>query len=193
MNIIKVIIGYFKADFPIGRFMIKIGWNNSHFHNKNTRQVVYLISILQQGRREERTNLLADDGWEEQNTWSLWSPPTILMLRMRSSSSSCSSLSVLVVAGRPDLMLTSLKHPTAKSPCMMHLLTNGLYRCGWSNRLTKDHTCHGNHSSITNFDLEVQIKDLKKIITIIHLQSDRYFAIKKNNLCAKTREELQIF
>lgn len=106
--------------------------------------------------RETRKNLLPREehwGWQEQKTWSLWSPPTILMLKMCSLSSSCSSLSVLVVAGRPDLMFTSLKHPTAKSPCKMHLLTNGLYLSGWSNRLTKDqtYTISTASSTVTSF------------------------------------------
>lgn len=74
------------------------------------------------------------------HTRSLWSPPTILTLRMCSSSSSCSNLSVLVVAGRPDLTFTSLTLPIPRSPSMIHLLTKGLYFWGWSNLLTRDHT-----------------------------------------------------
>lgn len=74
------------------------------------------------------------------HTLSLWSPPIILMLRICSSSSRSSNLSVLVVAGSPDLTSTSLRLPISRFPCTTHLLTNGLYFCGWSNRLTNDQT-----------------------------------------------------
>lgn len=77
--------------------------------------------------------------WKEP-TLSLWSPPTILMPRMCSSSSRSSNLSVLVVAGSPDLTFTSLTLPIPKSPFTSHLLTKGLYFWGWSNLLTRDHT-----------------------------------------------------
>lgn len=77
---------------------------------------------------------------QQMHTWSLWSPPTIFTPKMCSSSSRSSNLSLLVVAGRPDLTFTSLTLPISRSPCTTHLLTNGLYLCGWSNLLTNDHT-----------------------------------------------------
>jgi hypothetical protein len=58
------------------------------------------------------------------------------------SSSSCSRRSVLVVAGRPVLTLTSRRLPTSSwSPRTTQFLTNGLYRCGWSKLRTSSHTC----------------------------------------------------
>lgn len=77
-------------------------------------------------------------------TFSLWSPPTILMLRMWLSSSRSSNLSVLVVAGSPDFTSTSLRVPISRFPFKTHLLTKGLYLCGWSNLLTRDHTWRWN-------------------------------------------------
>lgn len=75
-------------------------------------------------------------------TCSLWSPPTILILRICSLSSRSSRRSLLVVAGRPVFTFTSLTLPIPRSPpCTTHLLTKGLYFCGWSNLLTRDHTC----------------------------------------------------
>jgi hypothetical protein len=77
-----------------------------------------------------------------ERTWSRWSPPTNLTPSMCSSSSSCSSLSVLVVAGRPVLTLTSRRLPISSwSPRTTQRLTNGLYRCGWSKLRTSSHTC----------------------------------------------------
>lgn len=77
---------------------------------------------------------------EQFHTFSLWSPPTMRILKIRSSSSRSSNLSWLVVAGSPDLTLTSLTLPISRSPCTTHLLTKGLYLCGWSNLRTRDQT-----------------------------------------------------
>lgn len=74
------------------------------------------------------------------HTLSLWSPPTIRTHKMWSSSLRSSNLSVLVVAGSPDLTSTSLTLPISRLPFTTHLLTNGLYFCGSSNLLTNHHT-----------------------------------------------------
>lgn len=90
------------------------------------------------GFLQSEQNKLQEKEWS--NTLSLWSPPIILMLRICSSSSRSSNLSVLVVAGSPDLTSTSLRLPISRFPCTTHLLMNGLYFWGWSNLLTKDQT-----------------------------------------------------
>ena len=90
------------------------------------------------------------------HTLSLWSPPTILMLSICSSSSRSSNLSVLVVAGSPDLTSTSLRLPISRFPCATHLLTNGLYFCGWSNLLTKDQTWLHEWKKMSEKNLQTQ-------------------------------------
>uniref|UniRef100_A0A2P2IL56 Uncharacterized protein n=1 Tax=Rhizophora mucronata TaxID=61149 RepID=A0A2P2IL56_RHIMU len=52
------------------------------------------------------------------------------MLRICSSSLRSSNLSVLVVAGSPDLTSTFLRQPISRFPSDIHLLMKGLYFCG---------------------------------------------------------------
>lgn len=114
---------------------------------------------------------------EETNTFSLWSPPTILMPRMCSWSSRSSNLSVLVVAGRPDLTFTSLTLPIVRSPFTVHLLINGLYFWGWSNLLTSDQTYNKTNKHI----LELKCKNKMIIIfnNIMHPKNIDNYPHKK--------------
>lgn len=117
--------------------LLKCKWNSAKLHRHHIQGIMLL---------------------EETRTFSLWSPPTILMPRMCSSSSRSSNLSVLVVAGRPDLTFTSLTLPMVRSPFTVHLLINGLYFWGWSNLLTSDQT----YNKINNQMLELKCKTSRK-------------------------------
>jgi hypothetical protein len=104
--------------------------------------MLYQIRKLRRQPRLNRISFTMDKVWSRtDHTFSRWSPPTNLTLSMCSLSSNSSSLSVLRVAGSPDLTLTSLKLPISMFPFISHRLTKGLNSCGWSNRLTRDQTC----------------------------------------------------
>ena len=109
-------------------------------------------------------------------TLSLWSPPIILMLRICSSSSRSSNLSVLVVAGSPDLTSTSLRLPISRFPCTTHLLMNGLYFCGWSNLLTKDQTW-------SNYEKQEPIK--VATVQSTKLESNMIYALTSTKIAFK--------